>query len=147
MTLAASCLAHVIHWRDAVRITLLVLLSPLFWASPASAQVSISGPAASVLFNAAQPIGSISWEAPRDTVERQIRPTYWKEGALIGGIVGGVGGALLGHGLCEMSEDFDKNCIGSVLLGGVLGAALLAVPGALIGGQFPKHEDAEAGSQ
>jgi hypothetical protein len=77
-------------------------------------------------------------------VQSQIRPTYWKEGALIGGGVGAVAGALLGHDLCEMSEEIGKNCTGSVLLGGVLGAALVAIPGALIGGLFPKHEEAEA---
>jgi uncharacterized membrane protein YeaQ/YmgE (transglycosylase-associated protein family) len=129
-----------------VRITMLVLFSPFFWAGRGSAQMSISGPAASVLFHAPQPapLGSMSWEAPRDTVDRQIRPTYWKEGALMAGVVGAVGGAFLGHGLCEMSEEFGKNCTASLFLGGVLGAALLAVPGALIGGQFHKHQNAEA---
>jgi hypothetical protein len=86
----------------------------------------------------------MSWEASRDTIQRQIRPTYWKEGALVGGVVGGVGGAFLGHGLCEMSDEIGRNCTGSLFLGGVLGAALLAVPGTLIGGQFPKHQDTEA---
>jgi hypothetical protein len=130
-----------------VRITLLVPLSTLFWAVPGSAQTPLSGPAASVFFTAAQrgPLWSMGTEEPRDTVRPKIRPTYWKEGALIGGALGGAGGALLGHGLCELSEEPRKNCTGSLFLGGVLGAALLAVPGALIGGQFPKQKEANAG--
>jgi len=83
------------------------------------------------------------WEANRDTVQAQIQPTYWKEGALIGGVLGAVGGAFLGHGLCEDSEELGKNCTGSLFLGGVLGAVLLAIPGALVGGQFSKSESAQ----
>jgi hypothetical protein len=129
-----------------VRITLLVLIILLLWAAPGSSQTSRLGPSASVLFNGPQRhlLSSMLTEPRRDTLPRQIRPTYWKEGVLIGGVLGAVGGAFLGHGLCEMSEEFGKNCTGSLLLGGVLGAGLLAIPGALIGGQFPKHEDAKA---
>jgi uncharacterized membrane protein YeaQ/YmgE (transglycosylase-associated protein family) len=57
--------------------------------------------------------------------------------------LGAVGGAFLGHGLCELSEEFQKDCTGSLFLGSLVGAALLVIPGALIGGQFPKHEEAE----
>jgi hypothetical protein len=91
------------------------------------------------------PLRSIRIAEPRDTLRPPIRPTYWKEGALIGGVLGAVGGAVLGHGLCELSEESRKDCTGGLVLGGVLGAALLAVPGALIGGQFPKHDEAEEG--
>jgi len=93
-----------------------------------------------VLFDRAQggPLQRSLAEAARDTTRRQIRPTYWKEGALIGVVLGTIGGALVGHGLCGMSEEFHKDCTGSLFLGGLLGAVLLAVPGALIGGQFPK---------
>jgi hypothetical protein len=77
-------------------------------------------------------------------VRPRIRPTYWKEGPLIGGVLGAVGGALLGHGVCELSEESRKNCTGSLFPGGVLGAALLAIPGALIGGQFPKEKEENA---
>ena len=128
-----------------MRIILLVLVSSLLWAARSSAQTSLSGPASSVLFNGPQrsPMGSMAWELRQDTVQAQIRPTYWKEGALVGGVIGALAGAWLGHGVCEMSEEFEKNCTGSLFLGGVLGTALLAIPGASIGGQFPKNEDAE----
>lgn len=130
-----------------MRITLLLPLSALFWAVPGSAQTPLSGPAASVLFTAAQrgPLGSTGIEEPRDTVRPRIRPTYWKDGAVIGGVLGALGGALLGHGLCETLDEAEKNCTGSLFLGGILGAAILAIPGALIGGQFPKQEEAKAG--
>jgi hypothetical protein len=134
-----------LEWGHPVITILFVLLSSLFVTAAGFAQTSISGPAASVLFNSGgrAGVGSILSEPLQDTVQAQIRPTYWKEGALVGGVIGALGGALLGHGLCETSEEFQKNCTGSLILGGVLGAALLAIPGALIGGQFAKNASAE----
>jgi hypothetical protein len=74
-----------------------------------------------------------------DSVERQIRPTHWKEGALVGGIVSGLGLALLIDGLC--SSDSGGNC-GSAVAGGLLGGGVLGgLVGALIGGQFPKAQE------
>ena len=130
-----------------MRITVLLLLGPWFWPDLGSAQTPLSGPAASVLFSAPQrgALGSMRLEALRDTVPAQLPPTYWKEGALIGGALGALGGALLGHAVCETSDESGKSCTGSLFLGGVLGAAILAIPGALIGGQFPKRAQAEAG--
>ena len=82
---------------------------------------------------------SVDWSAePKDTVVRDIRPTHWKEGALVGALLGAVGGALLGVAFCGMSDDIGKDCTGTTILAGVGGAVLLAIPGALIGGQFPK---------
>ena|GEM_PF-2973037 len=132
-----------------MRVILLALLSSLSWVTRSPAQTSLPGPAASVLFSGLprSPLESIPWEARQDTVQGQIRPTYWKEGALVGGVIGALGGAWLGHGLCEDSDEFGKNCTGSLFVGGLLGAALLAVPGALIGSQFPKNDDTEAESQ
>ena len=141
---AAWSISDVDPGELAMRFTVLVLLGLLFWAGSASAQIRIVGPTASVLLIPPKPLGSMSGEEARDTVQHQIRPTYWKEGALIGGVVGAIGGAFVGHGLCETSEEFEKNCTGSLFLGGLLGAVLLAGPGALIGGQFPKHQDSEA---
>lgn len=70
-----------------------------------------------------------------DTVS--IRPTHWKTGALIGGLVGGAAFAYLINGLCGLSETATRSCgryaIGGFLLGGTLGGTI----GALIGGAFP----------
>lgn len=75
-----------------------------------------------------------------DSVPREIRPTHWKEGALIGGLSLGVGLAFLADGLCR-SSDSGGSCggatTGGFLLGGVLGGFI----GALVGGQFPKGPD------
>ena len=76
---------------------------------------------------------------PRDSLPRQSRPTYWKEGMLIAGIAGAAGGAFLGYGLCDQSEDPSVSCGMMAVLGGLGGALLLAIPGALIGGQFEKN--------
>ena len=69
---------------------------------------------------------------------RQIKPTYWKEGGVIGAVAVGAFGAWLFHGLCSDS-DTAEGCTGA-LVGGALGGGLLGfLTGALIGGQFPKH--------
>jgi uncharacterized membrane protein YeaQ/YmgE (transglycosylase-associated protein family) len=76
----------------------------------------------------------------RDTAARFIRPTYWKKGAIIGGAVGALGGFLLGRALCDLSEEQGHSCTGTLLVGAVGGALVIAIPGALIGGQFHKAE-------
>jgi hypothetical protein len=74
---------------------------------------------------------------PSDSVAK-IRPTYWKEGAIVGGVVGGIGLGLLAARFCAVAEETDENCTGATLVGGLLGAVILGVPGALIGGSLPK---------
>jgi hypothetical protein len=112
--------------------TALVLLGVLVgFAAQASAQVAELRPAPSVLFRA-EPTP----EAQVDSLN--IPPTYWKEGALVGGAILGVTGAVLMHGLCGM--DGPDNCGGALIGGAILGFFLGAIPGALIGGQFPKSE-------
>ena len=64
-----------------------------------------------------------------------LKPTYWKEGALIGGGIGAAFGVYLGLEFCRYE---DTDCATGVLAGGVLFALFTAIPGALIGGQFDK---------
>ena len=123
-----------------MRETLLLFIGLAIWASPAAGQTSRPAPVASIVFSgsARGPL-SVAWSSePRDSVVRDIRPTYWKEGALVGGLLGAVGGALLGGGFCRMSDDVGKDCTASTVVGAVGGAVLLAIPGALIGGQVSK---------
>lgn len=75
-----------------------------------------------------------------DSVPTEIRPTHWKEGALIGGLSVGVGLALLANGLCR-SSDTSGSCGGATTGGFLLGGVIGGIVGALVGGQFPKAED------
>jgi len=115
-----------------MRVVLLLLIGLTAWTSPAAGQVGPRGAAASVLVRDVAP-GPLSagWPAQaRDSVVRDIRPTYWKEGALVGGLAGAVAGLVLSSA-CEMG------CMTAAILGGGL---LLVLPGALIGGQFRKGD-------
>ena len=110
--------------------------------TPGVSQTRVLGPAPSALFAAAPGVAvrmARSGEL-RDTTARFIRPTYWKKGAAIGGAVGALSGILLGHTICGLSDDPGLSCTGTVLAGAIGGALLLAIPGALIGGQFHKPE-------
>jgi hypothetical protein len=121
-----------------MRFRLLLLLTALPWTLPASAQTRISRPAASLLFATGQENRSPSWQWAEPDTTKHIRATYWKEGALIGGVIGALSGAYLGYGLCQDSDSAHGSCFLSAV-GGALGVALvLGVPGALIGGSFEK---------
>jgi hypothetical protein len=79
-----------------------------------------------------------------DSVVRQIRPTHWKEGGLVGALAVGAFGAWFGNEICRNS-DTGGGCTG-LMLGGALGGGVLGfLIGALIGGQFPKHSSAPVG--
>jgi len=130
-----------------MRETLLLLLCLTAWHTEIAAQAPAARVSAPVLLSstARGPLRFARLAEPRDTVVRQLEPTYWKEGAVVGGAVGALGGALLGLSVCRLAEQPDKNCTGSAVLGGVLAAAVMAIPGALIGGQIRKSE--QDGSQ
>lgn len=74
---------------------------------------------------------------PADSVVRQIRPTYWKEGGIVGGLAAGAFLGWLAHGLCTDS-DTGGGCTGALVGGALGGGAIGFLVGALIGGQFPK---------
>jgi hypothetical protein len=93
------------------------------------------GPRSSQLFGAKPPPGMML--VLGDTIPRPIRPTYWKEGAIVGGVVLGLLGAAFGGGMCAYADQ-RQNCTGATL-GGVLVGSLTGVSlGALLGGQFHK---------
>jgi len=126
---------------------LLLIVGLAMWTTSGAAQGPAAGPLSSALLvGVPAPHWRTALETQADTVQRQIQSTHWKEGALVGGVLGGLGGALLGHALCTQSEQANKNCTGATVIGAVLSAVVLAIPGALIGGQFPKGHGAERGS-
>ena len=127
-----------------MRITLVLISAFLAWGSPAAAQAPISGPLPSVLLSSSHR-GPLETELtqPADSLEGPAPPTHWKEGALVGGFIGAVGGTVLGFAICRNSEELGKNCAGSAVAGGLISAPVLAIPGPLIGGQMPKDGAAE----
>lgn len=96
-----------------------------------AAQRPAIAPAPSVLFQRAEPAAP----SPSPT------PTYWKEGALIGGIPLGILGFALANGLCGSGDGGSgDHCTLAGLGGAAFGFLTGAVVGSLIGGQIPKHE-------
>lgn len=114
------------------RILSVLLLASVVPVRGLTAQRAMIAPRASVLFTPAS--------AP--TEPAPVHPTYWKEGALLGGIPLGLAGYFLASGLCEQDDTAGggKNCGLAGLGGAVLGFFIGAIPGALIGGQIEKNE-------
>ena len=130
-----------------MRPAVLFLFGLWAWPVPATAQHALPGPATSGLFGYRRPsvMQPTSWTSPpADSVRRHDRGSHWKEGAVIGGALGAVAGALAGHHLCGLAQESSRHCAGSTLLAGALGAVVLAIPGALIGGQVSKASAASA---
>jgi hypothetical protein len=98
----------------------------------------IRGPAPSVLFTDPTTVGPT---VATDTTERDIRPTHWQRGLLIGGGIGAVGLGGFTYALCEGFSESQENCLGPALGGAAVGAVVGGVIGALIGGQVPKEAD------
>jgi hypothetical protein len=123
----------------AVPTSFLFLLGLATSSSVLAGQSALRGPTASVLTSTTSgPLRSAVSEERGDSVDRDIRPTHWQEGALVGGLIGAVGGTVLGLAICRNSEELGKNCAGSAVAGGLISAVVLAIPGALIGGLMPK---------
>jgi hypothetical protein len=78
-----------------------------------------------------------------DTLLRQIKPTHWKEGGLVGALLVGALGAWFGNEICR-NDEVEDDCTGLILRGGVGGGAAGFLLGALVGGQFPKHVEQQS---
>jgi hypothetical protein len=122
----------------------LLLISPAGAAAQGSS--GIAGPVANRLTVLTPPTSNLDAQGAAlgpplaaDSVPRDIRPTHWKEGALIGGLSVGVGLAFLADGLC--SSDSGGSCGGAAIGGFLLGGLIGGVTGALVGGQFPKESE------
>ncbi len=87
------------------------------------------------------PTGSLWMLLHADSLPRAVPATYWLKGGVIGAVALGVPGAILAHEFCEYDE-IERDCavatIGGALITGATGFAL----GSLIGGLFPKPQEA-----
>jgi hypothetical protein len=119
------------------RLSLVLLMTLTTAAGAQHAPIGIAGPRQSEVFGAGSR-GPLRQSFAPDSVRRAIRPTHWKKGALIGGVVTGLGFALWVDGVCRDSETDCRGALPLALLGGGLVGGLV---GALVGGQFPKTED------
>jgi hypothetical protein len=97
----------------------------------------IRPPTPSVLFTA-HPAPTERATAADTTNAPSVRPTHWKKGLLIGGVIGGLGVGGLAYALCEELRETQESCLGPGLGGVALGGVIGGITGALIGGAFPK---------
>lgn len=125
-----------------MRRTVLLLLTLSAAPVPLGAQLPLQRPAPSVLFRYGEGgvLGSTMTAERSDSVRRHAQRTAWKEGALVGGAVGALAGIVLGNHLCGLANESARGCTGSMLVAGALSAVIMAIPGALIGGQISKPE-------
>lgn len=122
-----------------VQLGFLLLITMTSALSAQHASPGIPGPGPSPVLGVVAR-GPLWRSLPLDSVRREISPTHWKKGAVIGGLVTGLGLALLIDGFCR-SSDAGGNCGGALVGGFATGGVIGAVVGALIGGQVPKTDD------
>jgi hypothetical protein len=132
-----------------VRRTLLVVLasSTLLFDSAGSQAPSITWPplavlSASSLYTRRFPTpldNHLRTDERSDTVARQIRRSYWKEGGLVAGVASSILVGLFAQGMCAYAEGNTRNCGLSLITGALLGGGVGFGLGALVGGQFPKR--------
>lgn len=111
---------------------LMVVWCLVLGSSSLAAQQAALRPRPSSLF---EPAAAVTADSVR------LAPTYWKEGAVVGGVIVGALGAVAMTGLCEMDESANGCNVGLAAIGGAaIGFLIGAIPGALIGGQIHKSE-------
>jgi hypothetical protein len=123
-----------------LRLSAALLLSALGQTAANAQAYQRRPPSSAVIFELAapSPLAQASLRDTTDSIPRQIRPTHWKEGALIGGLALGATFALLAPGFCALGDN--SSCGGAAVAGFLGGAVIGGLIGALIGGQFPKEE-------
>jgi hypothetical protein len=119
------------------RLGFLLLMALPTAAAAQHTPIGMAGPRPSEVFGVVAR-GPLRHSFALDSVRREIRPTQWKKGALIGGVVTGLGFAVWFNGVCGSSDQDCRGAIPAALVGGGLVGALV---GALVGGQFHKAED------
>jgi uncharacterized protein YcfJ len=122
----------------------LLVLALMAAAVPAAAQAvnrGLRGPGRSQLF-AVRPSSPTRFTP--DTTPRNIQPTHWKQGLLVGGAIGAAGFGALGYGLCHELSESQTSCLGTALGTAAVGAVIGGVTGALIGGAVRKQGPADS---
>ncbi len=99
-------------------------------APSATAQAPIRGPHSSILYSPADPASFSA--APPARLRLAAVGNHAAAGAVIGGLIGAVVLTVVGVAHCESDCTVRKG-----VLGFLFGAALGAIPGALIGGAIP----------
>lgn len=123
---------------------LAVLVAVLFSARPASAQqvhdpLALSTNVEPTLESRISPTASaVVWDQPnalgaRTSLAAPPSQTYWREGAIFGGILTALPLVAWGLSACE------EGCVWRVPMGAVVGALPGAVIGGLIGGLFERR--------
>lgn len=122
-----------------MRVTVTLASALLAWSPPAATQALIGGPMPSGVLSSVRggPL-RIDLTQRSDSLEDAAQQTHWKEGAVVGGLVGAVGGAVLGTAVCKNSEEIGKSCTGTAVESGLIAALVLPIPCTLIGGQIPQ---------
>jgi hypothetical protein len=126
------------------RLALIVIV--LLFARPIAGRaqelaVTALRPIPSPVFSArpAGPLGRPTPADSADTLRKRIPSTKWKQGALIGGVTGGLCLGLLARGLCRGSDAI-QSCLLPTLGVAALGVVMGGTVGALVGGQFPERK-------
>jgi hypothetical protein len=109
-------------------------------APPLAAQAGAPAPAPTVSFARWTPAPLAG--LPADTTPRRYPPTYWKEGALVGGTVSALLFGMFVAGLCANGDAGSGSCVGNTVFAVVMGGSIGGGIGALVGGLFPKPEPA-----
>jgi hypothetical protein len=128
--------------RPTLQFTLLLLLISPQNAMSQRSSPSIAGPVPIPIILDQDARFAMALPLAVDSVP-EIRPTYWKEGALIGGLTLGLGLGFLAGAFCSNS-DSGGSCGGATTGGFLLGGVCGGIIGALIGGQFPKEKEKES---
>ena len=76
---------------------------------------------------------------PSSALLKDRGPDHRREGALLGAILLGAGGAILAQGFCDYDGKPQSGCFGRTVGGGVIGAVAGFIVGGLIGGLIPKN--------
>jgi hypothetical protein len=122
-------------WRESMTVMTLVAATAATLPAQALRRGPFAEPAWSAVQRAPIKLFDLKQAVSASTHPHSIAPTYWLEGGVIGALVVGLWAGTGSRDFCEWSA-------GCQVLVGVLSGAVGFVPGALVGGLFPKRDGA-----